>query len=123
MRGCSEGTEKVLPWTTSTYTTDSPETPETFPLMLPALAATEMTNTTIPILKRLRDMNYSSLLKTCFVENLCQVKCGFIHPQILNTQTPGQRPRNSCGTGWLARCWSPANRRSAWAVSGTQMTS
>src|SRR6266850_2111182 len=45
MTGCSVGAGKALPWIVSTYTTDSPLTPDTFPLMVPALAASVTTRT------------------------------------------------------------------------------
>src|ERR1700751_1199599 len=48
---------------TSMYTTDSPETPDTFPLMVQAFAGSEIANTKIPITKKLRDMICSSLWK------------------------------------------------------------
>src|SRR5579862_8972061 len=102
---------------TSTYTTDSPETPDTFPLIVPALADRHIANTTIPITKKLRDMIFLPLFGNSQIE-------GADHPpRIFSTQTPIRQPRNSSGTDWSAWCWFLANRRSAWAGSGTQTTS
>src|SRR5579885_989473 len=55
MTGCWEGAGKVLPGMTSTETTDSPETPDTLPLMVPALAARVRAATTAAI-QRVRTM-------------------------------------------------------------------
>src|SRR5579864_5522098 len=53
---------------TSTYTTDSPETPDTFPLIVPALADRHIANTTIPITKKLRDMIFLPLFGNSQIE-------------------------------------------------------
>src|SRR3989442_3665865 len=54
--GCCAGAGKVLPAMASTKTTDSPATPETFPLMVPAFAATVSAATTTSAIRALRFM-------------------------------------------------------------------